>query len=38
MTGFKARSVIGGYWMKVLINKVQNKHKINNRSKLDTIK
>ena len=25
MTGFKARSVIGGYWMKVLINKVQNK-------------
>ena len=25
MTGFKSRSVIGGYWMKVLINKVQNK-------------
>ena len=25
MTGFKARSVIGGYWMKVLIDKVQNK-------------
>ena len=21
MTGFKARSVIGGYWMKVLMNK-----------------
>jgi len=24
MTGFKARSVIGGYWMKVLINKTLN--------------
>ena len=24
MTGFKARSVIGGYWMKVLVNKNSN--------------
>ena len=23
MTGFKARSVIGGYWMKVFINKIE---------------
>ena len=26
MTGFKARSVIGGHWMKVLMDKVQNNH------------